>query len=56
VAGTCICGNKPLGAKKAGNFLTSYGTVGFSRTTLLHGVSKYIFIYLLTCSMVQSPS
>ena len=31
----------------AGNFLTSCRPVSFSRRTLLHGVSKYVFSTLL---------
>ena len=30
----------------AGNFLTSCKPVSFSRRTLHHGVSKYIYIYI----------
>jgi hypothetical protein len=33
-------GNEPSGALNAGNFVTSYNLVSFSRRTLLHGVSK----------------
>jgi hypothetical protein len=29
-------------SQNAGNFLTSYKPVSFSRRTLLHGVSKYV--------------
>jgi hypothetical protein len=34
----------------AGNFLTSYKPVSFSRRTLLHGVSKYVFTSALHVS------
>ena len=37
---TCECGNEPSGSKNAGNFLTSWKPVSFSRRTLLHVVSK----------------
>jgi hypothetical protein len=44
VAGTCGYGEGLSGSINAGNFLTSCKVllVGFSRRTLLHGVSKYI--------------
>ena len=37
VADACECGNEP---QNAGNFLTSWKPVSFSRRTLHHGVSK----------------
>jgi hypothetical protein len=40
VASNCGCGNEPPGSKNAGNYLTSYKPVTFSRRTVLHGVSK----------------
>ena len=40
--GICECGNEPLGSIKCGNFLTSGETGGFSRRTLLHGVSNIL--------------
>jgi len=39
IVGTCECGNEPRGPESAGNFLTSFKPVRFSRT-LLYGVSK----------------
>jgi hypothetical protein len=38
VAGSCECGNEPLGSTNAGNFVTSLGAVGISGRTVLHGV------------------
>jgi len=38
MAEACECGNEP-----SGNFLTSCKPVSFSRRTLHHGVSKYLF-------------
>jgi hypothetical protein len=40
VTGTCESGNEHSGSINAGNFLTSWKPVRFSRRTLLHGVSK----------------
>jgi hypothetical protein len=42
VAGNRECGNESSGPLNAGNFLTSYKPVSFSRRTLLHEVSKQI--------------
>jgi hypothetical protein len=42
VAGNCECGNEPSGSIKLGEFLDCYKPVSFSRSTLLHGVSKFI--------------
>jgi len=38
VAGSCECGNEPLGSVKCGEFLDYL--VSVSRRTLPHGVSK----------------
>ena len=38
MAGGCEGGNEPTGSVNAGNFLTSCGTVSFSRRALLHAV------------------
>ena len=40
MAGTCECGNVPSGSIKYGNLFTSEEAVGFSRRTVLCGVSK----------------
>ena len=48
MAGTCECGNEPLGSIKCRKFLTSCEPISFSRRTLLHGVSK------LCCNIVHS--
>jgi len=40
VAGTCECGNEPLGSIKCGEFLDYLRNGQLSRSTLLHGVSQ----------------
>jgi hypothetical protein len=41
VAGFCDHGNEPSGSmKKAGNYLTRYVTISFSKNVLHHGVSE----------------
>jgi hypothetical protein len=41
VAGFCEQGNEPSGSiKKAGNSLTRWVTIGFSKNILHHGVSE----------------
>ena len=39
MSGACECGNESTGFIKCGEFLTSWGTVSFSRGTLPHRVS-----------------
>jgi hypothetical protein len=41
VAGACENDNESMGSINCANFFNSYGTISFSRTTLLHGVSDY---------------
>ena len=38
--GACECGNEPSGSINAGNFLTSWEPVSFSRRTMPHAISK----------------
>jgi hypothetical protein len=51
VVGTCECGNEPSGFIEWGKFLTSWKPVSFQRGTLLHGVSKKVYLkaILLVC-------
>jgi len=44
VVGCCEHGNEPSRSMKGGNFLNFLVTIGFSRRTLLHGVS-YVVIF-----------
>jgi len=37
--GCCEKGDEPSGSKSVGNFLTSWGSVGCCRSTVLDGVS-----------------
>ena len=37
LAGCCECGNEPLGSIKCWKFLTSWGPISSSRTTVFHG-------------------
>ena len=43
MTGCCEYSNETLGPYKAGNLLTSWGTVRLSRTTLLRGVGSFLF-------------
>ena len=42
MADPCECGNKPSGSVKYKEFLTSWGTNGFSKGTLLYGFSYVV--------------
>jgi len=45
VAGTCEYGDELSGFKNVGKFFLAAGPVTFSRRTLLHGGSKYEFMW-----------
>ena len=44
VAGSCKRGNEPSGSVKCGEFLDCSAPGSFPRSTLLHGVRKYVRI------------
>jgi len=51
VASICECGNEPLGSINVGKIVTSRKPVGFSRRTLLCGMSKEVHtvLFLFMC-------
>jgi hypothetical protein len=59
VAGCCEQGNEPSGSIKFGEFLTGWGTISFSRRTLLHGgcyvvsMSLHTLVALMMVSTVK---